>query len=261
MIRMERKAATRMAMTLIVFCSAILASCGGDSYKDLPFGGLNGRVQKVTVWHLMPEMWYAGNRGTDIMYTNVSIYDVEGNEICSAVMDSAGHIMSQTESLFENGVCIRSVQKAGNRTVARLNLKSNRKNVLEYNEERNGQMINMTVKKSSFGNRHKSVVTEDGKVTTISVIKTDRQGYPVKITITEPLTGNKTVETNKFDENHNVIEKHIFTHNGKNGKDEERITYTDYSGPDDHGNWKDARTYDEFRLPSEVLVREFEYWQ
>ena len=260
MIRMERKATIRIAIILTVFCSAIFASCGSDSYKDIPFGGLNGRVQKVTVWHLMPEMWYAGNRGTDIMYTNVSVYDVEGNEICSAVMDSAGHIMSQTESLFENGVCIRSVQKAGNRTIARINLRSNKKNILEYSEEKNRQIIDMTVRKSSFGRRHKSVVTEDGQVITISIIKTDRQGYPVKIIITEPQTGNRIVETNKFDENHNVIEKHVFTHNGKNGKDEEKITYTDYSGADDHGNWVDARTYDEVRLPSEVLVREFEYW-
>ena len=258
---MKRQATTRIAITLILFCCAILASCGGDRYKEIPFAGMQGRVQKATVWHLMPEMWYAGNRGTDIMYTNVSIYDVEGHEICSAVMDSAGHIMSETESLFENGVCVRSTQKAGNRTIARLSLISKDRNTLQYNKENNGRIVRMTVKKSSFGRRHKSVVTEDGQITTISIIRTDRQGYPLKITITEPQTGNKTVETNKFDENHNVIEKHIFTHNGKNGKDEERITYTDYGETDDHGNWKDARTYDEFRLPSEVLVREFEYWE
>ena len=30
---------------------------------------------------------------------------------------------------------------------------------------------------------------------------------------------------------------------------------------DEHGNWKDARTYNQYGFPEEVLVREFEYWE
>lgn len=250
----------RLAVILTVICIAVMTSCGGR-YKELPYGGMNGRVQKVTIWHLMPEMWYAGNHGSDIMYINTSIYDVYGNEICSAVMDSAERVQAEAESLFENGVCVRSTQKAGSRTIASLYLRSQKRGTLEYSKEMNGRVVRMVVKESSFGRRHKSVVTEDGKVTTISIIKTDRQGYPVNITITEPQTGNKTVETNVFDDHHNVIEKHLITHNGENGKDEEVITFTEYGDVDDHGNWKDCRTYNEFRLPVEVLVREFEYWE
>ena len=255
-----RKIDKHLANILALFCCIVLSSCG-SRYKELPFSGMNGRVQKVTIWHLMPEMWYAGNHGSDIMYINASIYDVEGNEICSAVMDSTERIQAVAESLFENGVCVRSTQKAGSKTVARINLVSKDKGVLEYNKEMNGRVVRMTVKESSFGRRHKSVVTEDGKVTTISIIKTDRQGYPEKITISEPLTGKKTVETNIFDENHNVIEKHVITHNGEDGKEDEQITYTQYGDLDDHGNWKDCRTYNQYHLPVEVLVREFEYWE
>ncbi|MCQ2069466.1 MAG: hypothetical protein MJY68_10355 [Bacteroidaceae bacterium] len=250
----------RIAVALAVLCTALLVSCG-NRYKEKPFGGLNGRVQKVTVYHLMPEVWYANFVGTDVMYVNTSIYDVYGNEICSAVMDSAERVQVETESLFEDGVCTRSTQKSGGRTIAQTNLVSNNKGTLEYNKELNGRLSRMTVKQTSFGRKHKSVVTENGVVTTISVIQTDRQGYPVKITITEPQRGVKTVETNKFDENHNVIEKHVITHKEGKDKDEESITFTEYGDVDDHGNWKDCRTFNEFRLPLEVLVREFEYWE
>lgn len=245
-------------MIAAAMCLA-LSSCG--KYKELPFGGMNGRVQQVTIWHLMPEIWYANQRGSDIMYINKSIYDVYGNEICSAVMDSIERVQAEAESLFENGVCVRSTQKSGSRTIARLNLISNHNGTLTYSKEMNGRTVRMTVKESNFMRRHKSVVTEDGKVTTVSIFKTDRQGYPYKIIITEPQTGSRTVETNKFDENHNVIEKHVITRQGKDGKEEEHITYTQYGDLDEHGNWKDCRTYNEYHLPVEVLVREFEYWE
>ena len=62
----------------------------------------------------------------------------------------------------------------------------------------------MTVKQNSFLRRHKSVITDDGKVSTVSIIKTDRQGYPVKITITDSNQGTKSIQTNIFDENHNM---------------------------------------------------------
>lgn len=250
----------RFSVVLTVLVAALLSSCG-SSYRDLPYGGMNGHVQKVTIWHLMPELWHANNRGSDIMYINTSIYDVEGNEIYSAVQDSANRFVSQAESLFENGVSVRSVQKAGTRPVARITLISKNKGTLEYNKEMNGRTTRMTIKKSSLGRRHKSVVTEEGKVTTISIIKTDRQGYPVKIITKDPQSGNRSVETNIFDEHHNVIEKHVVTRNGADGKEEENITYTKYGDLDEHGNWKDCRTYNEVHLPVEVLVREFEYWE
>lgn len=257
---MNRNPLRRALIILVSVCTVVFTSCG-RRYQKLPFGGLNGRVQKVTMWHLMPEMWYAGNHGSDIMYITTSIYDVYGNEICSAVMDSTEHIQAEAESLFENGVSVRSTQKAGNKTIARINLISSKRGTLEYNKEMNGRIVRMTVKESSLGRRHKSVVSEEGKVTIISIVKTDRQGYPVKIITIEPQSGNKTVETNMFDENHNIIEKHVITFNAETDKEEEEITYTEYGGMDEHGNWTDCRTYNKFRLPVEVLFREFEYWE
>lgn len=244
------------AMLLAVVLSAVLSSCSGK-YKEMPFGGMNGHVQKVTVWHLMPEMWYAGNRGSDVMYINTSIYDTYGNEICSAVLDSAERVQAEAESLFENGVCVRSTQKAGNKTIARISLVSQKKGTLEYNKEQNGRIVRMTVKEKSFGRRHKSIVSEDGKVVSISEIRTDKDGYPVKIITTDVVAGVKTVQTNKFDEKHNIIEKHSKADNS----DEEEVTIIKYGGIDDHGNWTDARTYNDLNLPVEVLVREFEYWE
>lgn len=234
---------------------AILASCGGR-YQERPFGGMNGRVQKVTVWHLMPEVWHANEKGTDVMYLNASVYDVNGYEICSALMDSAERVLTEAESLFENGVCVRSTQKSAGQVTARLNLISDRKGTLEYNKEEGGKMMKMIVRESSFGRRYKSVVTEDGKITTVSVIKTNSKGYPVKVSVTNPLTGEESVETNKYDDKNNIIEKHMAV----KGEEKEEITYTEYYDFDEKGNWKEARTYNRNRLPVEVLVREIEYW-
>ena len=221
---------------------------------------MKGRVQKVTVWHLMPELWYAGNKGTDVMYVIVSIYDVYGYEVCSARLDSAERVQSETENLFENGVCKRSTTKAGGRTLAQMNLVSEKKGTLEYSKELNGRRVRMTVKQTSIGRRHKSVIAEDGKVVTISVMRTDGSGNPVKVTEKEPQTGKKTVQTNIYDENQNIIEKHITTWN-EEGEKEENIVYIKYGDLDEHGNWKDARTYNQYGFPEEVLVREFEYWE
>lgn len=221
---------------------------------------MKGRVQKVTVWHLMPELWYAGNKGTDVMYVIVSIYDVYGYEVCSARLDSAERVQSETENLFENGVCKRSTTKAGGRTLAQMKLVSEKKGTLEYSKELNGRRVRMTVKQTSIGRRHKSVIAEDGKVVTISVMRTDGSGNPVKVTEKEPQTGKKTVQTNIYDENQNIIEKHITTWN-EEGEKEENIVYIKYGDLDEHGNWKDARTYNQYGFPEEVLVREFEYWE
>ena len=257
MSNMKKNIIMRSAVILLIVSSALMSSCGGGRYHDRPFGGMNGRVQKVTLFHLMPEMWYAGNVGTDIMYTNTTVYDLEGNEICSALIDSGGYIQVETENLFENGVSVRSVQKSGGKTLVHMNLVSdNKKGVLEYNKEMNGHMVRMVVKKSSLGRRHKSVVSEDGKVIMTSVIKTDRKGYPVRITTKDAVKGVVTVELNTLDDKHNVIEKHVTTDDGK----PERITFIEYGGFDEYGNWLDARTYNDLRLPEEVLVREIEYW-
>ena len=229
-----RKSIICSLLILLTGCISVFSSCGGNHYQEKPFDGMKGRVQKVTVWHLMPELWYAGNKGTDVMYVNVSIYDVYGYEVCSALMDSAERIQSETESLFENGVCKRSTTKAGGRTLAQMNLVSEKKGTLEYSMEQNGRRFRMTVKQ--------------------------RSGNPVKVTEKEPQTGKKTVETNMYDENQNIIEKHITTWN-EEGEKEENIVYTKYGDLDEHGNWKDARTYNQYGFPEEVLVREFEYWE
>jgi len=249
-----------LTLILAVVCSAMISSCGRE-YKEQPFGGLNGRVQTVKVWHMMPEVWHANNRGTDVMYVNTTVYDIYGHEIYSAVMDSGLRVQAEAESLFENDVCVRSTQRSGGRVIARINKVPGGKRVLEYNKEVNGRMIRMSVKETSIGRRHKSVVTEDGVVTTISIIKTDREGYPVKISITEPQTGKKTLETNIFDENHNVIEKHTYTNMGENDEEENLITYTKYGDMDEHGNWINCRTFNKVHLPVEVLIREIEYWE
>lgn len=245
------------ATILFIFGSVAMTSCG--RYREFPFGGMNGRVQKVTVFHLMPEVWYAGNVGTDVMYMNSSVYDVDGNEIASALMDSAGRIQTQAESLFENGICVRSIQRAGGKTTGHLSLVSGGRGNLEYTKEQNGKIVRMSVRESTFGRRHKSVISEDGQVVSVSVVRTDRYGYPVEITTTDMLTGEKSIETNILDKKHNVTEKHVVT--VKDGKEEERVTYIEYGGFDEHGNWLDARTYNDFRLPEEVVVREFEYWE
>ena len=243
------------ALLTVVALSTVFVSCG-SRYQEPLFGGMNGRVQKVTVWHLMPEVWHANERGTDVMYMNASGYDVNGYEICSALMDTAGRVQTEAESLFENGVCVRSIQKGGGRVMARINLVSSKRGTLEYKKEENGRVVQMVVKESSFGRKHKSVVTEDGKTTTISVIQTDSKGYPVKITVTDPQTGEEVIQTNTYDEKNNIIEKHVSV----KGEEKDEITYTEYFDFDEKGNWKEARTFNRNRLPVEVLVREIEYW-
>ena len=116
----------------------------------------------------------------------------------------------------------------------------------------------MTVKKSSFFRKHKSVVSENGTVITIRTIKTDRDGYPVMITTDDPRTGSKTVETNILDDRHNVKEKHSVVDGNEK---EEEITYIEYRDFDEQGNWREARTFNRFKFPVEVLLREIEYWK
>lgn len=244
---------------IVAACAVILLILCNSHYQEKPFDGMKGRVQKVTVWNIEPELWYAGQKGSDILYKNVSIFDIYGNEICSAVLDSAEHVMNEIENLFENGVCVRSTQKVGSRMVAQTIFISHKRGTFEYSKEMNGRRTHFTVKQSSFGRKHKSVVKEDGKVTTISTICTDRDGYPQKIITTDVIAEKKTIETNIFDDNHNVIEKHLFMiySNGNEGED---ITFYKYGDFDDQGNWKEVHTFNKIGLPQEILIREIEYW-
>lgn len=255
---MNKQTKIILSIILAVLClvTAVLVYGRAHRYRELPFGGMNGRVQKVTVYNLWPEMWFAGEKGTDVRLINTSVYDIDGHEICSALMDSAGRIITEAESMFKNGVCVRSTQKSGGEVIARITLSSHNKGVFEYNKETGGKLIRMTVKENTGWFSHKSVVTEDGNVTTISMIHTNRKGYPVKITVTEPQTGQETVETNIFDDNNNIIEKHVAV----KGEKKEEVTYTEYFDYDEYGNWREARTYTVAHLPVDVLVREIEYW-
>ena len=241
-------------LTFIVLTS-VMSSCG-SGYQEIPFGGMKGRVQKVTVIHKEPEIWHGNRKYSDVMSIEASAYDLNGFEICSAQMDSAGRVLGEAESLFENGICIRSTQKSGNRVIARLSLVSHEKKTLEYNKEVLGNTVRMVVKKSSFGRKHKSVVIEDGKTVTISVIKTDRKGYPIEINETHPETGFEAHQLNIYDEDYNLIEKHVST----SDEEKEEIIYTKYSDFDEKGNWREARTFNRNHLPVEILVREIEYW-
>lgn len=243
------------AVLAVVAISFVLSSCG-SGYQEIPFGGMKGRVQKVTVIHKEPEMWHGNRAYSDVMSMEASAYDINGNEICSAQMDSAGMVLGEAESLFDKGVCIRSTQKSGNRVIARLNLLSHTKRTLEYNKEVLGNTVRMVVKKSSFGRRHKSVVIDDGKVVTISIIKTDRKGYPIEVREKHPQSDFEAYQLNIYDKDHNLIEKHVTT------SDEvtEEIIYTKYIEFDEKGNWIKARTSNRNHLPVENLERVIEYW-
>lgn len=234
--------------------AALVCSCGEQSYRQPAFGGMKGRVQEVTIHHIMPEGWREDDSGSGLMYTNASAYDIDGNEICSALLDSTGHIQSQAESLFENGVCIRSTQKAGNRTIATLDLVSKDKNVLTYNKRVQGKPTVMKVTEKKRGRKYTSTVTEDGKVTTVSVITTDAQGQPISVSTTDA-QGKEILETNTF-KGGNIIEKHI----KKVGTTLESVIYTDYTQFDAQGNWTEARTYNKIHMAEEILRREIKYW-
>lgn len=255
MKRMEMKGIRYSALLIVMTMILSLSSCSG-SYRDLPFGGMNGKVQKVTVWHHMPEVWRVNTQGADIMSIDALAYDIYGNEICSARMDSTGQIESEAESLFENGVCVRSVQKIGGRVIARLNLLKNDGKTLEYSKDIAGDVDRMKIKKSSFFRRHKSIVSENGKITSINTIKTDRKGRPVWIKEVNPQTGSEIIQKNTYDENNNVTEKHVIT----KGQDKEEVLYLSYTRLDEQGNWLEAHTYNRNHLPVEILIREIEYW-
>lgn len=240
----------------VVVLAAFVLSCNSDGYQDIKFGGMNGNVQSVTVTHREAEVWHVNERGTDVMYKERSSYDMDGYEISSARLDPAGHVESEAENIFENGVCLRSSQKVNGRVVACLTLLEKKKGQLEYNSELNGRIDRMIVKKRSFGRRHKTTVIQNGVVTSISVMRTDRDGYPVKITETDAKTGSKIIQVNVYDENHNITKKSVTM----DGEEKDQIVYTNYSGYDAQGNWTEARTFNRNHLPIEILEREIIYW-
>lgn len=239
----------------LLLVTLTVISCADPDYKEVPFGGMKGRVQEVTNRVRMPEMWFAGNTGTDVMSVNKSIYDIEGNEICSALIDTTGTVISEAENMFENDICIRSINKSYGRVIARLSLSSSKDGILEYLQEMNGRSIRLTVKKTSFLGRHKTEISENGKLTSVSIVRTDLKGYTKSMKIMDGQGNILTRETNKYDRNHNIIEKHVLE-----GK-EERIIYTDYIAFDEHGNWTQARTYNKHRLPEHIVERDIIYWE
>lgn len=243
-------------LVAVMAWAVVIMSCRGDGYQDLKFGGMNGRVQKVTVTHRAPEMWRGGVGSIDIMSIDALVYDINGYEICSALMDSVGHIESEAESLFENGVCVRSTQKVSGTVVARLSLLSKKKGELEYSKEIDGKVSRMTIRKSSFGRRFKTVVIEDGKVVSVSIMRVDRKGYPVRIKETDKQNSSVVRQKNVYDENHNIIEKRV----SMTGEEKEQVISTDYFDFDEYGNWTEARTYNRNNLPVEILQRKIEYW-
>ena len=253
---MEMKGIRYSVLLIVMTMILSLSSCGDRGYKDLPFGGMNGKVQKVTVCHKMPELWHVNVKGSDVMSIDALAYDIYGNEICSARMDSAGQIESEAESLFENGVCVRSIQKIGGRVIARLNLLSDNGKTLEYSKDIAGDVTRMKIEKSSFLRKHKSIVSENGKVTSVNTIKTDRKGRPVWIKEVNPQTGSEIIQKNTYDDNNNVTEKHVST----KGNEKEEVLYLEYTKLDEQGNWLEARTFNRNNLPVEILVREIEYW-
>lgn len=238
----------------LLACAALVCSCGEQSYRQPAFGGMKGRVQEVTVYHIMPEGWRTDTIGSGLMYMNASAYDIEGNEICSALLDSTGHIQSQAESLFENGVCVRSTQKAGNRTIATLDLVSKDKNTLTYNKKVQGKASVMKVAEKRRGRKYTSTVTEDGKVTTVSVITTDAENQPISVSTTDE-QGKEILEINTYKDG-NIVEKHI----KKVGTTLESVIYTQYTVFDAQGNWTEARTYNKIHMAEEIIRREIKYW-
>lgn len=231
-----------------------LVSCS-KPYMEPPFGGMKGRVQEVKIWHMMPEMWHAGMTESDIYYINSAMYDFQGHEIASAVMDNTERIERETENRFSGDICVQSTLKSGGKTVSRLRFLSKDGGTTRYEKTIGNASTVMTVHESSFLRRHKSTVKEDGVETQRSITVTDRNGLPKKIVSVDPKNGNTTVEKNLFDENGNIIQKVVIN----NGEADDTLTYQ-YFGFDDHGNWTEARTFNFKVLPVEVIQREIKYW-
>lgn len=235
----------------------LLTACSDQSYRQPPFGGMKGRVREVRMYHILPDEWRLNSIPDTIMYINASAYDVYGNEILSVLMDSAGRIQSQSESMFENGVCVQSAQKNGaNRTVAEMRLVSHGNGLSVYDQKRSGRTGRMEVRETKRFGRYRSEVTLDGRISMVSTIKTDDRGLPVEI-VTVDASGRETVQKNTYSADGNIIEKHILKENGTR----DDVTTTEYLRFDSLGNWIEARVFNRIGMTNEYLIRDIEYWE
>ncbi len=233
-----------------------LAACSDQSYRQPLFGGMKGRVREVRMYHILPEEWRMNSIPDTVMYINVSAYDIYGNEILSVLMDSAGRIQSQAESMFENGVCVRSIQKNGaNRTVAEMRLVSHENGLSVYDQKRGGRTERLEVREKKRFGKYTSRVTLDGRVSMVSTITTDASGLPVEV-VTVDASGKETVQKNTYSADGDIIEKHILKENGTR----DDVTTTQYVRFDEKGNWIEARTFNRIGMTNEYLLREIEYW-
>ena len=243
-------------LSLLAILTLVLGACTRQGFQQPPFGGMKGQVQEVTVYHITPPDWRTGNGNDSLMFIIASAYDTEGNEICSVRMDSDGRIQSQAESMFENGVCIRSTNENGaHKVLGRLELVSHEKGLLVYDSYSGSKVSHMEVRERKLFRKYRSTVTNDGKVTMTSIIKTDAQGRPVSISSTDA-SGKEIIEENVFSSDGDIIEKHVKAA----GTTLDDITRTEYTAFDDHGNWIEARTYNKIRMAREILRREIKYW-
>lgn len=242
---------------LTLFISAFLVSCGGRKYQEQPFGGMKGRVQMVTEIHYVPEAVRPKVEGyNSLWYTNVSVYDPIGNEISSAYMDDMNVVQQEAESQFEGRVCVKSVQKDRGALASTLVLVSRDGNVLEYESiQPGGKTEKLSLREASKRRKYTSELSRDGVPRTRTVMKLDRDGYPVDIFITDLESGTTEHESNLYDGNHNIIEKHNLDQFGN-----EQVLYFSYLEYDSYGNWTRAATYDGSRKPKEDIVREIKYW-
>lgn len=249
-----------MIMKRIAFfgvMALLLTACSNQSYQQPPFGGMKGRVREVKMYHVRPDEWRLNSNPDTIMYINASVYDFYGNEILSVLMDSIGRIQSQAESMFEDGVCIRSTQKNGaNRVVAEMRLVSHENGLSVYEQKRAGKTERMEVKETKRSGKYKSVVTLDGRTSMVSIITPNEKGLPVEIT-TIDASGKETVQKNTYSADGDIIEKHVLKENGTR----DDVTTTKYIRFDSQGNWIEARTYNRIGMTNEYLIREIEYWE
>lgn len=230
------------------------AACSRQGYHQAPFGGMKGQVQEAVIYHIMPPDWRTSH--DSLMYISASAYDIEGNEICSVLMDSLGRIQSQAESIFENGICVRSTQKAGvHRVIAQIDLKSAKKGRLIYSKKTGNKTTTLEIRERRCFKSFKSTVWENGKCTTTSTIKTDAGNRPVQVSTTDA-SGQEILEENTFSEEGDIVEKHVKTV----GTNRDDVTTTEYVRFDDHGNWIEARTYNKIHMAREILRREIKYW-
>ena len=246
----------RIPLLTFLISAFLLSGCSGK-YQEQPFGGLKGQVQMVTEIHYVPEAIRPKvDDYNSLWYTNVSVYDPIGNEISSAYMNDMNVVQQEAESQFNGRVCVKSVQKESGRPDLTLVLVGKDGNVLEYERVRSGgKTEKLSLREVSGRRKYTSELSCDGVLQTRTVMKLDRDGYPLDIFITDVESGVTEHESNLYDADHNIIEKHNLDQFGN-----EQVFYFEYLETDDHGNWTRAATFDSSRKPREDIVREIIYW-